>query len=99
MSRFDELIVSDIRLVILRTLAEDPGYSHNEIILKDVLGVMGHKVTGDSLRAQLSWLHEQGLVTTEGVANLVVATLTQRGADVASGAARCPGVKRPRPEA
>lgn len=97
MSVFNDLIVSDIRLVILRALSEDPGYSHNEIILKEILGVMGHKVASDGLRAQLAWLAEQGLVETEAVGNLAVARLTSRGADVADGSATCPGVKRPRP--
>jgi len=95
---YSELIISDVRLVILRALAEDAGYSHNEIILRDILAMMGHRVSGDVLRAQLQWLSEQGLVKTGNAGNLIVATLTDKGEDVAFGVATCPGVKRPRPE-
>ena len=95
---YTELITADIRLVVLRALAEDPGYSHNEIIIANILEMMGHKVSRDRLRAELAWLSEQGLLKTEAVAGMQVATLTGRGADVASGASSCPGVKRPVPE-
>jgi hypothetical protein len=50
----------------------------------------------DQMRVRLAWLDEQGLITLLGE-QVQVARLTLRGADVASGAARCPGVARPRP--
>ncbi len=46
---------------------------------------------------QLAWLAEQGLVENDDMGGLVVATLTQRGADVAQGRVTVPGVKRPTP--
>lgn len=98
MLKFAELVAADIRLVILRALSEDPGYSHNELILSEILAVFGHKVSRDRVRTELSWLAEQCLVKREEVAGLWVVRLTPRGADVATGAAECPGVKRPRPE-
>jgi len=95
---YSDLVISDIRATILRALAEDPGYSHNDIVLTDICRMMGHTVSRDAVRTQLAWLSEQGLVKTETVNDaIVVATLTDRGADVASGAASVPGVKRPRP--
>ncbi len=97
MSGFAELLAADIRLVILRALQEDPGYSHNESVLHGVLGALGHNVGRDRVRTELAWLAEQGLVATEHVCGVTVATLTQRGADVALGHAHVPGVKRPGP--
>lgn len=96
---FADLIASDIRLMILRALAEDPGYSHNEVILCEILAMFGHKVSRDRLRTELAWLLEQGLVVVNDAGGLQVAKLTARGQDVSCGAADCPGVKRPRPEA
>lgn len=96
--KFAELIASDIRLVILRALAQDAGYSHNELILAEILGMFGHKVSRDRVRTELAWLAEQGLVSVEDVAGLKVARLTDRGLDVSCGAADCPGVKHPRPQ-
>jgi hypothetical protein len=49
------------------------------------------------IRTQLFWLQEQCLVALEDVAGIYVATITQRGADVATGSATVPGVKRPGP--
>jgi Fe2+ or Zn2+ uptake regulation protein len=97
MSTFADLIASDIRLVILRCLNEDPGYDLNESMLQAMLEALGHNVSRDRVRTELAWLAEQGLVTVTVVMNVQVATLTQRGADVATGRATVPGVKRPRP--
>ncbi len=98
MNAFSELITADIRLVILRTLESDPGYDLNESVLQSVLASLGHSVSRDRVRTELQWLAEQGLVTLKDVVGVQVATLTKRGADVATGRARVPGVKRPGPE-
>lgn len=97
--KFAELLASDMRLVVLRVLAEDGDYSHNEFVLNDALVLFGHRVSRDKLRTELSWLKEQGLIEIEDISGVMVAKLTTRGVDVACGAATCPGVKRPRPEA
>ena len=97
MSTFADLVTADIRLVILRCLNEDPGYDLNESMLQSMLEAMGHNVSRDRVRTELAWLAEQGLVTVTVVMSVQVATLTQRGADVATGRATVPGVKRPRP--
>ncbi len=90
-------VEEDRRLVILRTLEEDPGYSMNESVIQSVLASFGHNVSRDRVRQDLAWLAEQGLVRLETVVSVQVATLTGRGADVATGRARVPGVKRPSP--
>ena len=97
MSTFADLIASDIRLVVLRCLAEDPGYDLNESMVQSMLEAMGHNESRDRVRTELAWLAEQGLITVATVMNVVVATLTARGADVAEGRSTVPGVKRPRP--
>ncbi|MDD4457865.1 MAG: ArsR family transcriptional regulator [Syntrophotalea acetylenica] len=94
---YAELIAADIRLVILRALAEDDGYSHNESVLQSVLEVFGHDCSRDRIRTDLNWLAEQGLITVRDAAGYLVATLTGRGGDVAAGRVTVPGVKRPRP--
>jgi hypothetical protein len=94
---FSDLLTTDIRLVILRALEQDLGYSHNESIIHSVVERFGHKCSRDVIRTQLCWLREQGLVTIEDVAGYMVATITLRGADVACGRATVPGVKRPNP--
>lgn len=87
----------DQRLVILRSLV-DAGYDANESILDDCLALYGHKISRDLVRNHLNWLEEQGLVRIERLnGSFMVATITQRGVDVANGEAVVDGVKRPRP--
>ena len=86
------------RLVILRALADDPDYSINQYVLHGLLGEYGHSIATDVVAADLAWLEEQGLLTTdEAGARMIVAKATVRGVDVGLGRARHPGVARPRP--
>jgi len=96
-SDFRELVTSDIRLVLVRTLAEDSAYTLNESILQTVLEQFGHGISRDRVRTELTWLQEQGVVTLREVCGIFVATLTQLGADVAAGRHTIPGIKRPSP--
>lgn len=94
---FGDLNTADMRLVILCVLMEGSGYSHNEHVLRKGLDLYGHKISGDKLRTELSWLDEQGLVVVDASAGVQVAKLTGRGADVAKGRTIVPGVQRPEP--
>ena len=94
---FAQLVTEDMRLVMLRAIAEE-GHSLNESMLADVLELFGHSVSRDQVRTQMRWLEEQGLVTIEGVAGILVAHITNRGCDCADGKCRIDGVKRPRPK-
>lgn len=91
------LISGNIRLILLRAMEEAPGYSLNESILHTVVGRFGHNVSRDLIKTELAWLREQGLISTETVVGYYVATLTTRGADVATGRSTIPGVERPSP--
>lgn len=97
MNSFNELITEDIRLVILRLLEEDPDFSLNDSIIQGGLELLGHGVSRDKVRTEISWLKEQGLVETNGVGSVTVVTLTERGQAAALGKASVPGVKRPGP--
>lgn len=97
--RFSEFARERRRLSALQLLAEAPGYSHNDGVLRAGLAAVGHAVSADALRGDLAWLAEQGLVAVEEVGEVRVARLTERGEDVAAGRAGCPGVARPRPGA
>ncbi|MDH2927341.1 hypothetical protein FW755_03260 [Lonepinella koalarum] len=98
------IFYEDQRLVILRSLV-DCGYDANESILNDCLGLYGHDISRDLVKNHLHWLEEQGLVTLTHITTLatpqnhdfLVASITQRGLDVAQGRAMVNGVKRPSP--
>jgi hypothetical protein len=93
---FNDLIAADVRLAILQFLSEG-GYSQNDSILNDLLKRTGRMIPHDKTRTELAWLREQGLITVEDIYDTLVATITQRGLDVANGLATVPGVNRPAP--
>lgn len=89
-----------VRLAILRLLHEAPGYALNSSILTEAVGALGLAASRDQVRGEIAWLAEQGLATADELpGGLVVATLTERGGDVATGRAHVPGVQRPTPRA
>ncbi|EIJ6701603.1 ArsR family transcriptional regulator [Serratia marcescens] len=90
-----EILDSDQRLVILRSLVEC-GDSANESVLQTCLQAYGHRISRDVVRTHLAWLAEQRLVSLSDVAGCYVAAITGRGDDVANGLAVVPGVKKPR---
>ncbi len=92
---YAEFLKEDQRLVILRILNEMPSYSSNSSIIYNVLDRYGHSVTRDQVKTHMSWLAEQDLIKIEPVGSILVAHLTERGADVATGKAIVSGVNRP----
>jgi len=94
-----DILAEDQRLALLRFLAEMPEWAANASVLTDAMRHIGHRISRDKVLAELQWLAEQGLLRLRYVENVLVCTLTERGLDVSSGNARCPGVKRPGPSA
>ena len=88
-------IQRDRRLRVLLILNQAPEWLTNESVLKSVLPSMGHAVSSDLLRTELTWLQEQGLINLLQTSDLYVVRLTQRGQDVSRGAAQQPGVALP----
>jgi hypothetical protein len=95
MSQYSDFLRQDIRLVVLRLLAEMTAYRANSSVLTMALDTYGHSLTRDQVKTELHWLAEQGALTLEDVGPVMVATLTERGQDIAAGRARVPGIKRP----
>ncbi len=95
MTPYAEFLRQDMRLVILRLLSEMPGYRANSSMLNAALDHYGHTASRDQVKSELAWLAEQGLVKLEDIGAVLVATLTERGQDVAAGRARVPGINRP----
>lgn len=93
---FREAVREDQRLRVLQALGRAPGYMANEPILLANLQTHGHAVPGDGLRAILAWLDDAGLLQLRGERG-EIARLTPRGAEVANGTARHPGIARPGP--
>ncbi len=95
MSKFADFIRQDIRLVILRLLVDMTAYRANSSVLTMALDEYGHTLSRDQVKTELHWLAEQGALTIEDVGPVLVATLSERGQDIAAGRVRAPGIKRP----
>lgn len=98
MKTFAEALREDRRLVILRLLKEQPQYRMNSSNLHAGLHHLAVASTRDDVITDIHWLREQGLVQLDEVPEvpgLYLVSLTTRGADVASGAARVPGISVP----
>lgn len=99
---FAQYQTEDRRLVLLIALAAAAQYRANAYLLRRFCDQVGHTASADQIAGDLAWLAEAGLTTTTTglpVPDVVVATLTSRGLDVADGRAVHPGVAKPRPTA
>lgn len=94
---YAEYETQDRRLVLLRALQHAAQYRTNALLLRRYCAAVGHTVSADRLEQDLAWLREQGLADIDKAESITVATLTQRGLDVATGSAEAPGVARPAP--
>lgn len=95
---FAQAETEDRRLVLLRGLHASAAYRANAYLLRRFAESVGHTVSADRIEQDIAWLAEQGLAERLVSQGVTVATLTQRGQDVAEGSATVPGVARPRPE-
>lgn len=86
------------RLAILQLLHLDPDYSINDSLLQPLLASQGHGVSIAVVRADLAWLEQLGLLSTNELPGCTVALLRSDGVDVAMGVSVVPGIARPRPE-
>lgn len=96
MTSFTERLAEDRRLTILRLLAES-NYEASDSLLSAALDDFGHRVSRDQVRTELAWLREQGLLDLDEMGGVMIARLTQRGFECASGIVAVPGVRRPAP--
>ncbi|WP_234082340.1 ArsR family transcriptional regulator [Azonexus sp. R2A61] len=92
---FKDYLRRDVRLVTLRILSEMPEYRANSSVITNVLDQFGHAATRDQVKTELRWLEEQGLIQLSEVGSVLVATLLERGQDVARGRATVDGVAKP----
>lgn len=94
--KYANYIVREIRLVILRLLNETPARRGNSSTLRTALGAWGFDLTRVEVKEQLRWLEEHELVSIEAIADesVLLASLTERGIDLALGRGAVQGVKR-----
>jgi hypothetical protein len=91
-----DTIAAHQRITILRHLSQAGAYHLNDSMLQDLVCEYSAPIGRDELRGMLAWLEEQRLLTLSAQADgVLMATLTDRGLDVANARISHPGVKRP----
>lgn len=86
-----------IRLVVLKLLSAQLMGNANDAVIYEALNALSLTCSRDQVREHLFWMGGQGLVSVLDLRmnnGLVVATLTERGGDVAKGRSFVPGVER-----
>ncbi|WP_065204266.1 VpaChn25_0724 family phage protein [Shewanella woodyi] len=84
------------RRSILTALSAMVGFGANHSMVRDTCARFGVKMSSDTVKTQLNWLEEQGLVSVEQQGDYLIAELKSRGQDVVDGLTNVPGIKRSR---
>lgn len=87
-----------LRLALLRALAspdECPGGRGHESLLTDLVNAVHIAADRDQVRAELVWLHAEGLVAADTIADALAAMILDKGRRVAEGRDVHAGVKTP----
>ena len=84
------------RRSILTALSAMVGFGANHSMVRDTCSSFGVEMSNDTVKTQLYWLEEQGLVSVKPQGNYLIAELKSRGQDVVDGLTFVPGIKRPR---
>jgi len=95
----EDIMQSDRRLLILRALNAANGYALRDSVLQRAIETSAAAVSLDRLRTDLDWLAEQNLLAVQRADAHWMASITDRGMDIATGRASVNGVDRPRPGA
>lgn len=100
MTPLRERLLQNLRLTILRFLAEANGYSLNSSTLTSVLTDTGMAEPRATVEEAIEFLEGAGLVSIDRpIPAILVATLTTPGLEAATGVRRVEGVARPVPGA
>ncbi len=95
---FNQMNDAHVRLAILRLLNGAANYTANDSVLTQAVQGLGLVCTRDQMRGHLGWLEEQrALALLHPTEGLIVATITERGCDLAAGRSSIPGIQRPSP--
>lgn len=92
-----DVLAAEARLIILKELVVQPGYSLNEALLQAVLEQFGIVRSRDWLREQMRALHEIDAVSIREAGSTQIAVLTAKGRDHVECRIVLNGVKRPGP--
>ena len=95
---YSDFAIANIRLIILRALADENDYRLNDNLVAMHLESFGHRKPRDSVRDQLRWLEDMGALTLVEAGTALVAEITRRGLDHIERRTIIEGVQRAKPK-
>lgn len=98
MSGYEDHLVADARLVILKELVSQMSGTLNETLIAAALDRFGHRRSREWVRTQISKLGELGALKVTSEGSVLVATVTRSGTDHVERRSFIEGVARPAPE-
>lgn len=99
MTNYEEHLVRNARLVILKELAKQTDGRLNETMIGIVLDTFGHRRSKEWLRTQLLKLQELGAISVVEHGSVMIAGLTRLGLAHVDRREVVDGIDRPSPEA
>lgn len=94
MNQYQQYVTEQRRLCILILLLESKN-SANDRVLTLGLETLGYRhLPRETIREDIRWLIDQGLITDEWFKDVLVCTITRRGVEVAQGKIEVPGVAK-----
>lgn len=91
----EDIMREQARLIILKALADQVDETLNSDLLAHEMEAFGIRKPREWLHDQLAWLTSMEAVRTERVGTLLVATLTEKGAQHLRREIAIEGIKRP----
>lgn len=96
--KYEQVLIEDARLVILKALEAQTDGRLNEVILERELDRFGHRRSRQWVRTQILKLEELGVVTKVEAGTVMVASITRLGIAHCERREVVDGVARPSPE-
>jgi len=94
---YDEYLVKNARLVILKELSKWPDGRLNEVDLTIVLDTFAYRRSREWVRTQLHKMAELGAIVTEQRGTVLIATITRSGLDHVERRSVIEGIATPSP--
>lgn len=94
---YEDFATSDARLIILRELARQTGFTLNETLLVRVLDTFGHRRSREWVRTQLRKLAELGAIHLTEAGSVLIAEITAAGLDHVQRRSEIDGIAKPSP--
>lgn len=98
MTDMNQLILEQARLILLKALRDQTDERLNSDLMLPVLESFGIKKARELVHTELRWLADMGAVRLTEAGSVLVAALTERGAQHLDRVIVLEGVKRPRRE-